>query len=59
VAVPRDRVADLEAAAATYGVPVTRLGATGGATLTVEGLFDVPLDELRAAHTRTLPALFG
>jgi phosphoribosylformylglycinamidine synthase len=59
VAVPRDRVADLEAAAATYGVPVTRLGATGGAALTVEGLFDVPLDELRAAHTRTLPVLFG
>jgi phosphoribosylformylglycinamidine synthase len=59
VAVPPDQVTDLETAGATYGVPVTRLGATGGAALIVEGLFDVPLDELRAAHTRTLPVLFG
>jgi hypothetical protein len=25
----------------------------------VEGQFEIPLDELRAAHTATLPALFG
>ena len=41
------------------GVPATRLGSTGGAALTVEGLFEVPVDDLRAAHHGTLPALFG
>ena len=59
VAVPADRAADLAARAATYGVPVTRLGRTGGAALTVEGLLEVPVDDLRAAHHGTLPALFG
>jgi phosphoribosylformylglycinamidine synthase len=59
VALPADRVADVEAAAATYGVPLTRLGTTGGDALTVEGLLAIPLDELRAAHEGTLPALFG
>ncbi|HEX7188743.1 MAG TPA: phosphoribosylformylglycinamidine synthase subunit PurL [Actinomycetes bacterium] len=59
VAVPPDRVGDLESAAATYGVPVTRLGTTGGELLSVDGLFDLPLHELRTAHAATLPALFG
>jgi phosphoribosylformylglycinamidine synthase len=59
VAVPADRVAELEDLAATHGVPVTPLGTTGSAGLAVAGLFDVPLDELRAAHEGTLPALFG
>jgi phosphoribosylformylglycinamidine synthase len=48
----------LEVAAAA-GVPVARLGRTGGETLTVEGLFTVPLAELRSVHEATLPALFG
>ncbi|HEX6936470.1 MAG TPA: phosphoribosylformylglycinamidine synthase subunit PurL [Actinomycetes bacterium] len=59
VAVPADRVPELEAAATTYGVPVTRLGTTGGGALVVEGLFQVPLGQLRTAHEGTLPALFG
>jgi phosphoribosylformylglycinamidine synthase len=33
-------------------------GGTGGPMLDVEGLFRVPLDELREAHERTLPARF-
>ncbi|MGY1713128.1 phosphoribosylformylglycinamidine synthase subunit PurL [Geodermatophilus sp. SYSU D01106] len=41
------------------GVPVTELGTTGGDTLAVEGIAALPLDELRAAWTATLPALFG
>ncbi|MGY1801812.1 phosphoribosylformylglycinamidine synthase subunit PurL [Blastococcus sp. SYSU D00922] len=41
------------------GVPVTELGTTGGEALTVDGLLDLPLAELRAAWTATLPALFG
>ena len=59
VTVPADRVADLESAASTYGVPVTRLGTTGGESLAVQGLFEVGLDELRTAHDGTLPALFA
>jgi phosphoribosylformylglycinamidine synthase len=41
------------------GVAVTELGTTGGEALTVDGLLDLPLAELRAAWTATLPALFG
>jgi phosphoribosylformylglycinamidine synthase subunit PurL len=41
------------------GVSVTELGTTGGDALRVEELLDLPLAELRAAWTATLPALFG
>jgi phosphoribosylformylglycinamidine synthase subunit PurL len=51
-----DRLVDL---AHQHGVQVTPLGRTGGATLSVEGLFEVPLAELREAWTTTLPAIFG
>jgi len=41
------------------GVRVTELGATGGDAIVVDGLPDLPLAELRAAWSATLPALFG
>ena len=41
------------------GVPVARLGRTGGDMLFVSGVFNLPLAELREASERTLPALFG
>jgi phosphoribosylformylglycinamidine synthase subunit PurL len=45
------------------GVAVTELGTTGGsasdAALVIEDLLELPLAELRAAWTATLPALFG
>jgi phosphoribosylformylglycinamidine synthase len=41
------------------GVPVTELGTTGGDALSLDGLLDLQLDELRAAWSATLPALFG
>ena len=44
---------------AERGVPVERIGVVGGATVEVEGQFDVPLDELRTTWTATLPALFS
>jgi phosphoribosylformylglycinamidine synthase len=52
------------ALAARRGVPVQELGVAGGDSLVVQGLagqvsFDIPVDELAAAHTGTLPALFG
>ena len=59
VTVAAERAGEVEAAARTYGVPALRLGTTGGDALLVDGLFTVPLAELRAAHTATLPALFG
>ena len=44
-------------------VPVARVGVVDGvgedARLEVQGLFAVTVDELRAAHEATLPALFG
>ena len=42
--------------AAEHGVPITSLGQTHGDTLSVAGLFDVPLEALRTAWTATLPA---
>ncbi|MEO7352094.1 MAG: phosphoribosylformylglycinamidine synthase subunit PurL, partial [Marmoricola sp.] len=42
--------------AAEHGVPVTSLGETRGTTLDVKGVFDVPVEELRAAWTMTIPA---
>ena len=59
VAVPADRLDALLAAASSYGVPVTRLGTTGGESLAVQGVLEVGLDELRTAHEGTLPGLFG
>jgi phosphoribosylformylglycinamidine synthase len=41
------------------GVAVTELGTTGGEALTLDGVLDLPLAELRAAWSATLPALFG
>ena len=42
-----------------HGVPCTPLGVVGGSALEVRDRFSIPLDELRAAWTGTLPALFG
>ncbi len=59
VAVPRLAVEAVTAACANAGVPAEPIGVTGGPALVVEGLFEVPLDELRTVSGSTLPALFG
>jgi phosphoribosylformylglycinamidine synthase len=41
------------------GVPLARLGRCGGTALIVDEEFEISLDELRATHEATLPALFG
>lgn len=56
VTVAADDADRVTALAGQHGVPVARLGETGGASLAVEGQFDLPLEELRAAWTATLPA---
>ncbi|HEX6446180.1 MAG TPA: phosphoribosylformylglycinamidine synthase subunit PurL [Streptosporangiales bacterium] len=58
VASPDDADA-VTARCAELGLPVTRLGESGGETLSLRGLFDLPLAELREAHEGTLPRLFG
>jgi len=55
VAVRPNNEGKVVALAEAAGVPVTRLGTIGGDTLAVEGLFEIPLHELRDAHTGTFP----
>jgi phosphoribosylformylglycinamidine synthase II len=50
--------AAVRAAAERVGVPVTELGTTGGPALAL-GDLELSLEELRAAWSATLPALFG
>jgi phosphoribosylformylglycinamidine synthase len=47
------------ARAADAGIPVARLGRTGGNALRIDDVGDLPLDELRTAWEGTLPARFG
>jgi phosphoribosylformylglycinamidine (FGAM) synthase-like enzyme len=49
----------LVALAEQYGVPITPLGQTGGDTLSVEGVFVLPVAEAKAAWQATLPAALG
>jgi phosphoribosylformylglycinamidine synthase len=55
LAAPPEAAEELEAAAAGAGVPVIRLGATGGDRLTVPGVLDLPLARLRDAYEGALP----
>ena len=55
-----DEQADaLVALAQHHGVPLTPLGRTGGDTIAVEGAFEVPVAEAKAAWRATLPAVLG
>jgi phosphoribosylformylglycinamidine synthase subunit PurL len=45
--------------AADHGVPAARVGETGGPRALVEGLIDVPVDELIDAWEDSLPSLLG
>jgi phosphoribosylformylglycinamidine synthase len=59
VSVRTECVNALGALAGEHGVQLTRLGEVGGDTLDVVGQFTIGLDELRGAHTTTLPTAFG
>jgi phosphoribosylformylglycinamidine synthase II len=50
---------EFAALCASAAVPAVVLGATGGDSLRITGLFEVPLAELAAVHQAPLPALFG
>ncbi len=49
----------VEDACAAAGLACLRIGEVGGTALVVAGAFEIGLTELAAAHTGTLPALFG
>ncbi len=57
--VPESAESRLTELAARHGVPLAVLGRVGGDALQVSGQFSVPLPELRATWTATLPALFA
>ncbi|MBB2912382.1 phosphoribosylformylglycinamidine synthase [Streptosporangium becharense] len=44
---------------AAHEVPCHGLGTTGGTSLTVEGVLEIPVAELRETHEATLPGIFG
>ncbi len=56
VAVDPDSLQAFTQACERHDVPVVALGTSGGDALTVSNQFTLPLDQLKAAHTATLPA---
>ncbi|CAN2226641.1 PurL Phosphoribosylformylglycinamidine (FGAM) synthase, synthetase domain [Candidatus Nanopelagicaceae bacterium] len=58
VAVESAQVAALTSEAASQKITLTKIGNTGGDSLTINGAI-IPLAELRKAHTETFPKLFG
>jgi phosphoribosylformylglycinamidine synthase II len=63
VTVARDDEHRLAALCEQHGVPSLRIGVVDGAAedaeLDLQGVFTVPITDLRTAYERTLPALFG
>ena len=58
VAVPRTEELRFRDMCVARRMPVARIGVVVGDALDVQGLFRIPLDELRAAYDATLPQLF-
>jgi phosphoribosylformylglycinamidine synthase len=60
-AVPRTEESRFRALCEARGLPATRIGVVdqGSDSVEVQGLFTVPLDELRATYEDVLPGLFG
>jgi phosphoribosylformylglycinamidine synthase len=58
VAVDSAQVAALTAEASAQKITLTKIGVSGGDSLTINGAV-IPLAELRKAHTETFPKLFG
>ncbi|HJG91415.1 MAG TPA: phosphoribosylformylglycinamidine synthase II, partial [Brachybacterium massiliense] len=59
VAVPAEHEERLTALAAEHGVPVLRLGTTGGNALEIDGVGSFAVGELRDLREGTLPRYFG
>ena len=59
VTVVPEAAAGLAAAAGRAGVPLRRLGVTGGDALTIPGVLELPVAELRDAYEGALPRALG
>ena len=59
VAVPAEHEERLTALAAEHGVPVLRIGETGGDALEIDGAGSFPVAELKELREQTLPRHFG
>jgi phosphoribosylformylglycinamidine synthase len=53
------RANELEDAAAELGVPLSRLGETGGPRIVFDGAFEMPVEEARAIHENAIPMLLA
>ncbi|MCC3767475.1 phosphoribosylformylglycinamidine synthase subunit PurL [Streptomyces sp. UNOC14_S4] len=59
VSVPRSEELRFSDMCGARGLPATRIGVVDGESLDVQGHFELPLAELRAAHEATIPALLA
>ncbi len=61
VTVPREDDVKFKGLCAGRNIPVARIGVTDAhsGSLEVQGLFEIPIDELRAAHRRPFAEAFG
>ena len=59
VSVAPDREERMVELALEHGVPVTRLGETGGPRVVFDGMFETTVDELRDAFEGAIPRLLG
>ena len=59
VSVPRSEELRFTEMCSARGLPCLRIGVTDGDALDVQDVLRISLDQLRAAHEATLPALFG
>jgi phosphoribosylformylglycinamidine synthase len=59
VSVPPERAEELEALAASFHVPFSRLGETGGPRMVFDGLLDIAVGEARALHEEAIPKLLA
>ncbi len=58
VAIDASKASQLQALATKYSIAISKLGTTGGDSLTINDSV-ISLDELRTEHTSTFPRLFG
>ncbi|NLU68502.1 phosphoribosylformylglycinamidine synthase subunit PurL [Streptomyces sp. HNM0574] len=59
VSLPRSEEVRFKDMCGARGMPAARIGVVDGDAIEVQGQFSLPLAELREAHERTLPELFG
>ncbi|WKK20994.1 phosphoribosylformylglycinamidine synthase subunit PurL [Streptomyces olivoreticuli] len=59
VAVPRSEELRFSDMCGARGLPAARIGVVDGEVIDVQGHFELPLEELRAAHEATIPALLA